>query len=351
MGGAALAACSRYIEDQEWEPEEVFLQKMLRRRNEQDGTKLLLSVIAQPSEGSAALPSSLTLLQPGEEHLELWVERLEAMKGWAPLQWRYLCSGVPEATRWASPTKGPSLSFWRARLTSGSAEKGFDISKGQWCLLQVATATEERTAENARLDIKEWETVANYAHKFNLHILKSHCGGAGLLDGGAAESVPDITVCAPLGCRVVETPVPQIFAPGDVVTLLPYRWQDVTKFVFDGREEFLELPHAFFHYISWISGGHDCVGDLQGIEDENGSILLVNPWVPREVPGPDILSSLTPFGTQTKQALQAAQPTAELFERLHTRCGPLCKTFDPDRRGKPVKRACGVPMSCGVTGQ
>merc|ERR1711920_462029 len=95
----------------------------------------------------------------------------------------------------------------------------------------------------------------------------------------------------------------------------------------------------FFHYVSWVTGGQECVSDLQGLEDEDGSVILCNPCMPRRT-GWGAGSCFGPPGPGG-----GANP--QLFDRLHPKCGPLCKSFDPDRRTKPGRRNCGVPISCG----
>merc|ERR1711920_106826 len=68
---------------------------------------------------------------------------------------------------------------------------------------------------------------------------------------------------------------------GEVVSLLRLPSSEVGKFVFDGSEEFLELPHAFFHYVTWFSGGREMAFDLQGAEHDDGDVILVDPCLLR----------------------------------------------------------------------
>jgi len=334
------------IVDDSWEPEEVFVQKILKRYLDSGEAKLALAIASLPHAPKGA---SRSLFAPNDRIAEVWIETLQVVKGWAPLKWRFRASAVQAAA--AVPAMaaaedrrqmmaGPSQRFWRAKVivTLANGEE-----RTQWCLLQVAVAPENRTIENAMRDRKDAERVAAYAGAFNQHMLKDEAhADAGYHDGG----IPRVTVCIPVVCKVLQSPVPQFFARGDAVLMLPYSATEVTKFIYDGKEDFLEIPHAFFHYTTWSSGGRDCISDLQGAEEENGSVLLVSPCVPRHTAFGSGIFEQT--GTSESAPPRIPELSPQMFDRLHPRCGPLCKTFDPDRRARPMRKHCGLPMSCGL---
>lgn len=267
------------------------------------------------------------------------MEQMEHCKGWQPLAFRYerVILGQPGPQPGQSPSaymaKSSGYKYWRARVLDDNQHA--TGAKGErWCMLQIANNPEDRTPENIRLDMIDAEGVAAHAQRFNVQMAR--------LSGDDPETVPGIKVCIPTGAMVVESPVPQIFSPGDALSLLPYSAFDVTKFVYDGNDQFLEIPHAFFHHVAWATGGTELVSDLQGIEEEDGSVLLVNPCLTKSGPSAALQRGPPRCGPPPPV------PSPELFEKLHPNCGPVCKTFDPERRGKPQKRHCGIPISCGV---
>merc|ERR1719265_490915 len=92
--------------------------------------------------------------------------------------------------------------------------------------------------------------------------------------------MPSIRVAAPVACEVIHSGYPSMVPVGTVCTLTPYSEKDVQKFVFDGQtEEFLEIPQAFFHYAAFSSNGKEYVVDIQGTEDDDGSLLIVDPCI------------------------------------------------------------------------
>jgi len=335
--GAALSLC---IVDDSWEPEEVFVQKILKRYLDNGEAKLALAVASLPHAPKGA---SRSLFAPSDRISEVWIETLQVVKGWAPLKWRFRASAVPAVPAMEDRRQmmtGPSQRFWRAKVivTLSNGEE-----RTQWCLLQVAMAPENRTIENAMIDRKDAERVAAYAGAFNQHMLKDEAHA----DAGYHEGcMPRVSVCIPVVCKVLQSPVPQFFARGDAVLLLPFSAAEVTKFIYDGKEDFLEIPHSFFHYITWSSGGRDCISDLQGAEEDNGSVVLVSPCVPRQITFGSGIFEHTGTGEGIAQRVPEQSP--QMFDRLHPRCGPLCKTFDPDRRARPMRKHCGLPMSCGL---
>mmetsp|Transcript_150782 Transcript_150782/g.420295 ORF Transcript_150782/g.420295 Transcript_150782/m.420295 type:complete len:361 (-) Transcript_150782:98-1180(-) len=340
--GAALSLC---IVDDSWEPEEVFIQKILKRYLDSGEAKLSLAIATLPNEPSSG--AGRNLFSPADRITEVWIETLQVVKGWAPLRWRFGTSGVSAGSTHGEDkpaTQGQGLRFWRAKVITALSNGD---ERSQWCLLQVATSPADRTMENAMLDRKDALKVTGYARKFNQHLLQCEAG----VEAVDTEGMPGISVCLPVVCKVLQSPVPQFFARGDAVLLLPYTANEVTKFVFDGHEDFLEIPHAFFHYITWSSGGSECVSDLQGSEEDDGSVILVNPCMPRPFAfGTGLLFDAMNAGApQTGVALRPPNPSPQMFDKLHPRCGPLCRTFDPDRRAKPLRRHCGVPVSCGLS--
>lgn len=210
-------------------------------------------------------------------------------------------------------------------------------------MLVVANAAEDRTQANVELDLKDSKDVASYASRFNEQLRK-------LCDPSQAEGVPQVSVAGAVGCEVIKSSNQQFVAPGQAVTLIPYPFPEVKKFLFDGSEDFLEIPQAFFHHAAWLSSSHEYVCDLQGFEDEDGGVILVDPCVlraSRPTVG-DLLSTLAPGASQKENIPQAAGDTsADRFDALHPRCSQLCKVFDPHRRSG-CKRHCGLNISCGV---
>mmetsp|Transcript_14280 Transcript_14280/g.32419 ORF Transcript_14280/g.32419 Transcript_14280/m.32419 type:complete len:342 (-) Transcript_14280:88-1113(-) len=308
-----------------------------------NGPQLRLRVDWNPireSLGARCCPFSLTD--------EIVVEALDvrAPRGWEPLSWRhehYLKErNANKENQQSKPTmpSGPRYSvpkrYTRARI--GRA----------WYLLQVAVAPEDRTMEHVKADIIDSKDAAAYAHHFNAHLRRS----AGHDDFEQTEtvdnSVPIVQVCAPIGCCVLETAIPQLAGSraGEVVTLAPYPSMEVNKFVFDGQQEFLELPQAFFHFVTWLSGGKEMVYDLQGFEGDEGEVLLIDPCVLRP-PKVGVKEFLNPLSSE-KSATMDVGPSPERFDQLHRRCGPLCQTFDPERRGPRGRKMCGLDVKCGM---
>lgn len=215
--------------------------------------------------------------------------------------------------------------------------------QGQSVLLVVATSPEHRTMEQVLQDIEDSKDAATYAHSFNAHLLQ-----AGLGDGQdtyAEESQgPRVRVCVPIGCRVLSSAIPQFAHPGAVVMLIPFPFADVNKFVFDGREEFMEVPHAFFHYVVWMSGGRESLYDMQGVEGEDGEFLIVDPCMVRAQK-----TGLTSVVDGQVGGAPACGPSQESFDAMHPRCGQLCRGFDPQRRGAKARKMCGLNVpSCGM---
>jgi hypothetical protein len=227
----------------------------------------------------------------------------------------------------------------------------------EWYLLGMAARPEDRTMSNVKTDIIDSKEVADYALKFNAHLAKM----AALADGGghdehlaSSSSVypqhPRVLVCAPIACSVVETPIPRMLGGrnNEVVSLIPFPDQDVNKFIFDGvLEEFQEVPQSFFHHAAYLSGGEELLFDLQGCEREEGEFLLIDPCIWRQQKK-SIKELLNTAVADPEQAAVGDLNMADRFGRLHRYCGPLCKTFDPERRGARAHRVCGIDSSCGL---
>lgn len=268
---------------------------------------------------------------------------LDTERGFGPLSWRYrpeIKSQWPMSYRFQTSRRS-----WRVKVVCDSENAHGRV---QDCVLQMATEHDERTLEKVSLDIKDAETTASYAHRFNVHQLQNE--GA---DG------PNIKVAAPVSCEVVESGFPSMVPRGSFCSISPYRDTEVQKFVFDGSEEFLELPQAFFHFAVYASGGKEFVCDLQGSEDEDGGIVLIDPCVLRsKLPTVgDIITTVStvaagPTDPDEKQILMqgpSGGTTEARFEELHPQCGPLCKAFDPHRQSarKCKSGMCGSGISCG----
>merc|ERR1712070_372212 len=128
-------------------------------------------------------------------------------------------------------------------------------------------------------------------------------------------SVPRVRVAAPVACEVMASGYPSMVPVGTFLTLTPYAEKDVQKFIFDGMtEEFSELPQGYFHYAAFSSGGKEYICDVQGVEDDNGCFLLVDPCVLR--------ANLPTVGDLVGVAVNASTdgPTVERFDTLHPKC-------------------------------
>jgi len=287
---------------------------------------------------------------------EITVEKLERVKAFDPLLWRFERSAKERASASsaATPLKIPwpqgyrcsvARRYWKATCSGATGKIPL---QQQTLLLAAAASPQERTAENVELDIEDCKDAALYAHRFNMHI--STTGGESHVSESyvAEEGVPGVKICVPIGCQILASAVPQLIAAGDIITLIPYPCTEVRKFVFDGSEDFLEIPQAFFHHVAFTSGGREMVVDLQGSEDEDsGDVLLVDPCVLRSgAPSAgNVLSTLTPSLTKK---VPGAGPSPERFDLLHPKCSHMCKVFDPNRKGGAPRNHCGLGVACGL---
>jgi hypothetical protein len=247
----------------------------------------------------------------------------------------------------------------------------FQVSKKSWhvnvvdsngceqvCVLQMASSPDERTLENVKLDVDDSKTAATYAHRFNLQQMQALDGGAGPEAAVPADgttqpetaiedsSIPRVRVAAPVACEVMASGYPSMVPVGAFLTLTPYAEKDVQKFIFDGMtEEFSELPQAYFHYAAFSSGGKEYICDVQGVEDDNGCFLMVDPCVLRaNLPTVGDLVGVA-VNAQTGGGLSQHGPTIERFDTLHPKCCQACKTFDPQRRSAQRNGKVGM---CGM---
>jgi len=224
--------------------------------------------------------------------------------------------------------------FWRAQVITGDGSE-------YMCVLQVAIMPKDRTLEKVALDLQDASDAAAYASRFNLHNQQTQ-----------SDPLPSVKVAAPVACTVQDSAYPSMIPVGTVCTLTTYAYTEAQKFVFDGTEDFLELPQSFFHYATFSSNGRHFVCDVQGVEEDNGDILLVDPVILRAVlPGvDDIVRAAIPTPTRGFAEIPLASgPTSERFDTLHKKCSQLCHSFDPQR--KSVKRnvgLCGIGAACGL---
>mmetsp|Transcript_18975 Transcript_18975/g.59659 ORF Transcript_18975/g.59659 Transcript_18975/m.59659 type:complete len:349 (+) Transcript_18975:127-1173(+) len=309
------------------------------------GPQLALRIAYSPIEES--LGARLSPFAAGDE---IAVMHMERVKGWDPLSWRQERSAkqraaIDSASSLAWP-EGPRFSaaqrFWGAKVVASDGSGGFEE---HWCMLQIAVSPKDRGMDSVKPIIDDAKEVASYAHRFNMQTARA-CGA----EDEPAEA-PGVRVCAPVGCYVLGSAVPELAQPGEAVSLSVYPAPTVKKFVFEGAEDFVELPQAFFHYVAWLSGGKESVGDLQGVQDDQ-DVVLVDPVMLR-APKPgigDLLGTLASSGGQDDGAKQLSVEQHR-FDLWHPRCGQLCRAFDPQRRTAHARRACGMSLpSCGVGG-
>lgn len=322
------------------------------------GTKRVLDPPPLPSGPRLALRIELAHSQEGAGahpiHFgkgdEVAVAQLDKIKGWGPLGWRQESSAkqrasMESASRLVWPDE-PRIStaqrFWGVKIISSDGREGFEE---HWCMLQVSVAPQERTYERSMLVVDDAQIAASYAGRFNMQTSNVFREESAY----DADAVPRVRVCVPVVCSVLGSIVPEVATQGEYVTLLPYPSPEVRKFVFDGSEDFLELPQAFFHYVTWASGGHELVADIQGFQDDDG-ITIVDPVVLKA--DKPTVGSLLKVVVGVKEEGEAGQAVnEERFNLCHPHCGQLCRHFDPHRRGVHIRRHCGFSApSCDARG-
>jgi len=319
----------------------------------QKGPRLMLKVAMTPVEQS--LGSILFPFRVGEE---LGIVDLQQVKALEPMRWRFEQSARERGMAASSAIRADKGRLWqegsrcnlprrvyRAHVLSSTGQGGFAEC---FCLLQVIADKKERRIENVQVDLQDAKDAASHAHRFNMHLARQVGGdGATTLDD---QDVPMVKVACPVGCFAVGGSATDVVAPGEAVLLLPYTSNEVRKFVFDGSEEFHDIPQAFFHYTACQTGGSQFVCDIQGCEEDDGGFTIVDPVVMR-APQPgigDLLGAIAPvpaIGGATPNG-----PSPERFDQMHPRCGDLCKVFDPQRRSAHQRKHCGLGISCGVGG-
>lgn len=266
---------------------------------------------------------------------QIQITFLRKAKGLDPLGWRYRndVRGVwPQSYRFQVP---------RENLFADVTSRDGRTTR---CVLQVPQDATQKTHENAQLHVEDAERATAHASRFNAQMLKAMGNVMDLREQG--EAPPSVKICAPVACEVLSSSAPEILPRGSACTVTPYPHEEVVKYVFDGADEFMEVPQAFFHYAAFVSGGTEFVCDLQGMEDDSGCVLLIDPVVLREDK-----ANMSAFLNTT--LLEKAKPerkfgpdhapTEDRFDRLHPRCGQLCQSFDPMRRGAKGKKGfCGI---------
>lgn len=279
-----------------------------------DSQELMLEVLSTAADQSqGARPSRL------KEAQMLQVISLKSPSGLEPLGFRYrdeVRSLWPDEYRFQASKRA-----WQVHLAQADRPEGF--------VLQMASRNQERTADAVALDMEDSLKVSSYAHRFNLYS-REHAREAGFVD-----HIPKIEVAAPVACRVVKTYLPALLPVGAVCMLFPYADKEVKKFVFDGTEDFLELSQAFFHHAAFSSGGKELLCDLQGVEEEDGSLLLIDPCILRgnKVTVGNLLKGAVREDNYGEAAClgPVVSPALQKFDVLHPKCAPLCKAFDPHR--------------------
>lgn len=355
---SAVSSCQKIVGNEKQlelinHPEETIMQSIMQPVH-QEPAKLGLRIFADPCAESENGALCAQFLQNG---LEIIATEFEKVKGWDPLRARFERSAMERAgvlyTNHASQTNvGPKHQwpqgyrfntprrFWRCKAICQDGQGGF---QEHVCMVIIADAPEDRTHANIEADLKDAADVASYCSRFNKQLRKQF---------GENGGVPGVLVCAPVGCEVIKCCDQQFASPGEAITIIPYPFAEIKKFLFDGSEDFLEVPQAFFHHAAWLSNCNEFVCDLQGVEDDDGNVILVDPCVvrtPKATVG-DLLSTLAPSIAGKENVPQVASDTSssERFDALHPRCSQLCKVFDPHRRSACGKRHCGLNISCGV---
>mmetsp|Transcript_5250 Transcript_5250/g.15512 ORF Transcript_5250/g.15512 Transcript_5250/m.15512 type:complete len:338 (-) Transcript_5250:129-1142(-) len=334
--GAALKTCKKFVlddaETSQAAPSDSYFGPV-------DGPVLRLRVDWNPiraSSGTWVCPFSLTD--------EILVEALDVQpRGWEPLRWRH-----QRYKKDVDGESGPAKAAAGSRFSVPKHSVRVRVGRA-WYMLQAAVLPEDRTMANAMVDIIDSKDTAAFVNHFNGHVRRT-AQGADADKDSRDDQGPLVRVCAPIACCVLETAIPQLAGTtvGEVVTLAPYSAMEVNKFVYDGSQEFLEVPQALFHFAAWLSGGRDLLYDLQGTEGEDGEVLLIDPCVLRT---PKVgIKDLFKRGADAKAGEPGdfMGPTPERFDQLHVHCGPLCKTFDPERRGPKARKVCGLDVKCGL---
>lgn len=285
---------------------------------------------------------------------DIAVTKIEQCKGLEVLAARSQRGAAGAGSRNFMPQDGLRFtmqqSHFRARVCVSDGRGGFEE---YWCLLSTANSPKDRTIENVQVAVDDAVIAASYAHRFNEQTANLHREE----EGGEhdADSVVGVRVCIPVGAYVIGGTEASVAQPGQAISLALYPFKEAHKYVYDGGEDFAELPQAFFHYCCFLSNGREVIADIQGYEDEDGDIFLVDPVVirPSQPTVGSLLGTLTHGGNGGGAGVpgQCGEVEKMRFDAWHPKCGQLCKAFDATRRGGHVRRACGLAVpSCGVGG-
>lgn len=288
--------------------------------------------------------------------MEIMATELEKVKGWDTLRARYersakeragvLYTNGPVGTKMVGQSQmqwpdsyrfNSARRFWRAKIVCQAGPQSF---QEHVCMLVVANDPADRTLAKVELDLQDSADTAHYCARFNQQIQRSF---------GQVGSVPGVRVCGPVGCEIIKSSNTEFANAGEAVMIIPFPFPEVKKFVFDGSEDFLEIPQAFFHHAAFLSGGRDFLCDLQGIEDDDSNVLLLDPCILRS-PKPGVADVLTTLakGAPVKDS-EADACSQQRFDMLHPQCSQLCKAFDPNRRSAAKGRHCGLNITaCGL---
>lgn len=308
-----------------------------------EGQALVLKVVIAPIE--ASLGACTSGFSVGDE---VFVARLETAPGLEPLSFRFR---EHERQSWPSSHRfQSSRRSWHVNAVGSAGHRP--------CVLQMSIMPALRSLENATLDIDDAKDAISYASRFNLYQQQQQ------QKAEWGELPPCIKVAAPVACTVLHSAFPSMVPVGTACTLIPYPLMEVNKYVFDGTEDFLEWPQAFFHYAAYVSNGKQMVCDIQGGELDSGDILLVDPCILRTEmlnvsdlvhvvatsAGAQAVSAVTSDRGGTSATTAFAGPTTDRFDRLHPRCAQVCRGFDPQRRSvKKNTGACGmIGGACGL---
>jgi len=267
---------------------------------------------------------------------QIVVQSINKAQALDPLGWRYredFRRSWPQSYRFQSR---------RVNLIADVVSRDQTIRK---CILQVAENPQDRTRGNVRLNVEDAQITASHAARYNQFMAQKMVNA---LDGQADEALPVMKVCAPVACEVVSTAAPNLLPRGSFCTVTVYPFPEIMKFVFDGADEYAEVPQGFFHFVMYASGGTDMVCDIQGYEAEDAFHIL----------DPVVLggnkSAMAQYfttlaadpvqGNPQRPTDEAHQPSEQRFNQLHPKCGSVCRTFDPTRHGAKGKKG-----HCGIT--
>jgi hypothetical protein len=275
---------------------------------------------------------------------QLQITSMKKSLTFEPMNWRYRPQQV------ARPDWPQDQRFMVPRHCFAVTAVGRDKVPKQ-CVLLVACQEGDCTAANAQLHMDDSEAAAAYASRFNKQMITGMGHVLDIADQG--EAAPVLKVCAPVTCQVLASSSPDVLARGMVCLLIPYPHAELQKYVFLGQEEFEEVPQTYFHYCAFASAGQEFVCDIQGTEAGNGEIHILDPVVLRTEKTQVQQYITQQWATQAgKTVLQSSPgprivPSDEMFDRMHPKCGQLCQSFDPMRKGaKGKKGLCGINVTC-----